>query len=153
MPVEVVNRLDAVLGELAAWRTDPRASAAADTGGTDELGRRRRRRWPAALAAAAAIPALAVGGPQVLRSLTSGTGSADRTSAGGSAAAPRSAGGAAAAPQGSPSATGRGLASGTLPPPVLRSGFLRQDVRRVVRGGAAALETTPSHRTATQGCA
>jgi hypothetical protein len=134
-PPEVVARLDEVLDGLVVARG---ATAVPGAGGGDDLARHRRRRWAGVLVAAAALAAIALGGPAVLRGLTSTTGSASTDSAGASSAQSGSPPDGTAGGQGSPPAGAKGLASGALPPPELRSASLRRDVERAVVASVAA---------------
>jgi hypothetical protein len=134
-PPEVVARLDEVLDGLVVARG---ATGTPGEGGGDDLARHRRRRWAGVLVAAAALAAIALGGPAVLRGLTSTTGSASTDSAGASSAQSGSPPDGTAGGQGSPPAGAKGLASGALPPPELRSASLRRDVERAVVASVAA---------------
>jgi hypothetical protein len=148
-PAEVTARLDEVLVGLVAERG---AAAAPDEEGRDDLARRRRRRWAGALVAAAALAVIALGGPAVLRGLTSPTGSASSDSAGASKAQQGSPSGGTVRGSAAPTAGAKALASGVLPPPELRTASLRRDVQRAlvssvaVPDEAAGSPGTPSGR-------
>jgi hypothetical protein len=130
IPPEVAGRMDDVLADLVAARA--REASTQPAAPHDDLAARRHRRWPAVLAAAAVVCLVALGGPAVLRSLTSaGNGSASQ-----SAPAPvADAGGSSGedtAPEAATPGSGRALADGVLPAPRLHRATLQRDLRRVL---------------------
>ena len=151
MPPAVADRMDEVLAGLVASRTPPQADDPAGSVDEDELAARRRRRRPRVLVAAAAVCLVALGGPAVLRNVTSGGSDSASTlssDSAGSATRPEAGSGGsptgARSPSSSPAPTsstdsGRALADAALPPPALRRATLQRDVQRVAQAGAVPL--------------
>ena len=131
MPPEVAARLDGVLTELTASRTEP-----------DELAARRRRRWPHVLVAAAAA-AIVVGGLAGLLRGTTTNGSSDSASSARApaASAARPAGGSSASPATPTPAPS--FAEGALAVPELHTATIDRDIRRVAQTPAAV---APRHQ-------
>jgi hypothetical protein len=122
MPPAVAARMDRVLGDLVAERG--RTSH-------DELASRRRRRGFQVLAAAAVLCLVALGGPAVLRSLTSGQ--ADSASSGSGPATVADGGGSSGqetVPSTGPAPESKPGTAGALR--ALRRASLQADLRRVV---------------------
>jgi hypothetical protein len=128
IPPDVAGRMDDVLADLVADRAGEASTQTAAP--QDDLAARRRRRRPAVLAAAAVLCLVALGGPAVLRAVTSGGGdsasqSAPVADAGGSSVE-------GTAPGAETPGSGRALADGALPAPRLHRATLQRDVRRVL---------------------
>ncbi|HEX6248763.1 MAG TPA: hypothetical protein VFZ64_12910 [Nocardioidaceae bacterium] len=145
LPAEVAARLDSVLADLVAERTDASGTTTAHPAethpetapGVPSLAARRRRRWPGLLVAAAAVSVLGLGVGNLLGSQGGGAGDA--------MTADSSAGGAAESAEdpdvsslraeqdaGVPTPGTAATDTAAVRPPRLRTATLAADVRRVV---------------------